>query len=142
MSDAQLYDDTFSITSVDKGNYDRVARVVGTSADSTTIMTLDVNTDLYPLAIGDTVSLSLASTLNLDGSKEESDSTWREHRGPSLADQYDYVCHGRIYKFDENEDGEAIKVYVSFGGLLLFIEGPYKKLTPLRIDHVYLLLKR
>jgi hypothetical protein len=34
------------------------------------------------------------------------------------------------------------KVYVSFGGLLLYIEGPYKKLTPLRIDHVYLLLKK
>lgn len=34
------------------------------------------------------------------------------------------------------------KVYVSFGGLLLYIEGPYRKLTPLRIDHVYLLLKR
>jgi hypothetical protein len=34
------------------------------------------------------------------------------------------------------------KVYVSFGGLLLYIEGPYKKLTPLRIDHIYLLLKK
>jgi DNA-directed RNA polymerase I, II, and III subunit RPABC3 len=34
------------------------------------------------------------------------------------------------------------KVYVSFGGLLMYIEGPYKKLTPLRIDHVYLLLKK
>ncbi len=34
------------------------------------------------------------------------------------------------------------KVYISFGGLLLYIEGPYKKLTPLRIDHIYLLLKK
>lgn len=34
------------------------------------------------------------------------------------------------------------KCYVSFGGLLLALEGPYKKLTPLRIDHVYLLLKK
>lgn len=34
------------------------------------------------------------------------------------------------------------KVYISFGGLLLFIDGPYKKLTPLRIDYVYLLLKK
>lgn len=34
------------------------------------------------------------------------------------------------------------KVYISFGGLLLFIDGPYKKLTPLRIDYCYLLLKK
>jgi RNA polymerase Rpb8 len=34
------------------------------------------------------------------------------------------------------------EVYISFGGLLLYIEGPYKKLTPLRIDHIYLLLKK
>jgi len=34
------------------------------------------------------------------------------------------------------------KVYVSFGGLLLYLEGPYKKLTPLRIDYVYLLIKK
>lgn len=34
------------------------------------------------------------------------------------------------------------KLYVSFGGLLLYIEGPYKKLTPVRMDHVYLLLKK
>ena len=34
------------------------------------------------------------------------------------------------------------KVYVSFGGLLLYIEGPYKNLTPLRIDYVYLCMKK
>lgn len=34
------------------------------------------------------------------------------------------------------------KVFISFGGMLLYIEGPYKKLTPLRIDYVYLLIKK
>lgn len=34
------------------------------------------------------------------------------------------------------------KVFISFGGLLLFMQGPYKKITPLRIDYVYLLLKK
>lgn len=33
-------------------------------------------------------------------------------------------------------------VFVSFGGLLLYLEGPYKKVAPLRIDYVYLLLKK
>jgi DNA-directed RNA polymerase I, II, and III subunit RPABC3 len=34
------------------------------------------------------------------------------------------------------------KVYVSFGGLLMCLDGPYKKLSPLKIDYVYLLMKK
>lgn len=34
------------------------------------------------------------------------------------------------------------KVYISFGGLLLLLDGPYKKLSPLRQDYVYLCMKR
>ncbi len=34
------------------------------------------------------------------------------------------------------------KVYVSFGGLLLYMDGPYAVLNALRIDHVYLLMKK
>lgn len=33
-------------------------------------------------------------------------------------------------------------VFVSFGGLLLYMDGPYSKLVPLKIDYVYLLLKK
>ena len=43
------------------------------------------------------------------------------------------------------KDANAVrdrKVFVSFGGLLLYIEGPYKNLTPLRIDYVYLCMKK
>jgi len=38
--------------------------------------------------------------------------------------------------------GFCRKVFVSFGGLLLYLEGPYRKLSPLRIDYVYLLMKK
>jgi len=34
------------------------------------------------------------------------------------------------------------KAYTSFGGLLMELNGPYKKLTPLRVDYVYLLAKK
>lgn len=54
---------------------------------------------------------------------------------------FDYVCYGKVYRFEEGE-GENIKVYISFGGLLLYVEGPYKKLTSLRIDYCYLLIKK
>lgn len=34
------------------------------------------------------------------------------------------------------------KVYASFGGLLLYLDGPFKTLTLLRSDNVYLLIKK
>jgi len=85
--------------------------------------------------------------LALDGSKDDGrgwkDFTKSGQGGEaSLADMFEYVCHGKIYKFEDGEDGQNIKCYVSFGGLLLALEGPYKKLTPLRVDYVYLLMKK
>lgn len=38
--------------------------------------------------------------------------------------------------------GKNSKAYISFGGLLMSLEGPYKKLTPLRVDYVYLLVRK
>ncbi|KAA6407621.1 MAG: RNA polymerase [Lasallia pustulata] len=142
MGDSQLYEDTFTLTSLNAQKYDRVSRISATSEDATTFLTLDINTELYPCSVGERIHLVLASTLSLDGSKDDRKG-WREvGRGEtSLADMYDYVCHGKIYRFEEGE-GENIKVFVSFGGLLLYVEGPYKKLTPLRIDYIYLLMKK
>ena len=46
----------------------------------------------------------LASTLSLDGSKDDQKG-WRDvGKGEqSLADFYEYVCHGKIYRFEEGE---------------------------------------
>lgn len=34
------------------------------------------------------------------------------------------------------------RAYISFGGLLMMLEGPYKKLTPLHVENAYLLIKK
>ena len=28
--------------------------------------------------------------------------------GPTLADQYDYVCHGKIYKFEDGDNDQSM----------------------------------
>ncbi|KAF4634101.1 hypothetical protein G7Y89_g3998 [Cudoniella acicularis] len=144
-TDAQLFEETFNITTLDDTKYDRVCRIGGSSQDHSTVMTLDINSQIYPVSIGETLHMVLASSLSLDGSKDD-ERGWRDvgsaEGEQTMADFYDYVCHGKIYKFEDGEDGATIKVYVSFGGLLLALEGPYKKLTPLRVDYVYLLCKK
>ncbi|KAI1107919.1 DNA-directed RNA polymerases I [Jackrogersella minutella] len=142
--DAQLFEDTFTVTKRDQSKYDRVARINCTSTDNQTTMCLDVNSELFPVREGVNIEVLLATSLSLDGVKDEEDEKgWRHVRGEStLADMYDYVCHGKIYKFEDGADGQTIRAYVSFGGLLMQLEGPYKKLTPLRVENTYLLIKK
>lgn len=103
-SETQLFDDAFTITSINSAKYERVSRISAHNLSNDTVLTLDVNTELYPCSTGDTVHVVLSATLDLDGAKDE-DKGWREaQRGEaSLADMYDYVCHGKIYRFEEGE---------------------------------------
>lgn len=105
--DAQLFEDQFIIVNIDDAKYDRVARLKANSLDDNTVMTLDFNTELFPLRTGETLTVVLATTLNLDGSKDD-DKGWRDATKldgeATLADMYDYVCHGKIYKFEDGDD--------------------------------------
>ncbi|KAI0817085.1 DNA-directed RNA polymerases and 3 polypeptide [Xylaria sp. FL0064] len=141
--DAQLFEDTFTVTDFDQSKYDRVGRLTANSTDNQTQMTLDVNVELFPVLIGETLQVVLATTLALDGNRENEERGWRDVRGEStLADMYDYVCHGKIYRFEDGVEGQTLRAYISFGGLLMMLEGPYTKLTPLRVDNTYLLVKK
>ena len=104
MSDAILFDENFSITQVNSEKYDRVSRIFASGVNNDIYITLDVNTEVYPCSVGDNFSLCLANTLSLDGSKDEGRS-WKDvSKGEStLADHYDYVCHGKVYRFEEGE---------------------------------------
>ncbi|EOO04010.1 putative dna-directed rna polymerases i protein [Phaeoacremonium minimum UCRPA7] len=145
VGDSQLFEDTFQVTNYDQSKYDRVARIFATSNDAQTVMELDINIELFPCNVGDNLQIVIATSLQLDGSRDD-DKGWRDitrpGAEPTIADMFDYVCHGKIYKFDDGADGQTIKAYISFGGLLMAIEGPYKKLTPLRVDNCYLLIKK
>ncbi|KAJ8128354.1 hypothetical protein O1611_g5280 [Lasiodiplodia mahajangana] len=141
--DAQLFEDTFTITDYDQSKYDRVARITANSTDNQTQMSLDINIELFPCLVGESLQVVLATTLSLDGNRDSEERGWRDVRGEStLADMYDYVCHGKIYRFEDGVEGQTLRAYVSFGGLLMMLEGPYAKLTPLRVDNTYLLVKK
>lgn len=82
-------------------------------------LSLDFNHEIYPLRPSDTITLVLASSLQLsatttakageDVSGGASRETWRPSIGPStgLDADYEYVMYGKIYKFDEGA-GERV----------------------------------
>jgi DNA-directed RNA polymerase I, II, and III subunit RPABC3 len=98
-----LFDDIFKINSVDSARYDRVSRITGQSTNSQDVhLTLDINSELFPVTKGSTVSFALARTLSLDG--ETTGKSYREAKPGerSLADDYEYVMYGTVYKFEES----------------------------------------
>jgi DNA-directed RNA polymerase I, II, and III subunit RPABC3 len=111
MTDAVKFDETFNITKIDSETYDRVSRLEGASTDGSLNLTLDINHDLFPVQKGETLTVALATTLKLDGSKDEEKMGWRElGKGgeATLADMYDYVCYGKVYRVTEENEGADV----------------------------------
>jgi hypothetical protein len=66
--------------------------------------------------------------------------------GRSLASDYEYAMHGRVYRYGDAVGGGAgharADVYVSFGGLLMQLSGDPKRLEALDLDAAVYLLAR
>ena len=68
-------------------------------------------------------------------------------QGSSRADSFEYVMHGKIYRIEGDEidkDGSGrLAAYVSYGGLLMRLQGDANNLHGFEVDHhVYLLMKK
>ncbi|KAI8909364.1 hypothetical protein PhCBS80983_g00661 [Powellomyces hirtus] len=146
---SQLFHATFTVKEIDPygKKFDRVSRITALSETGDVEITLDVNTEIYPLAQFEKVSVALAATLSLDPTaagdalNAASRDAWRSNER-SLADDYDYVMFGKVYKYDDNGPSK-VSVYASFGGLLLCISGDYRQLNDLDVGmNLYLLMKK
>ncbi|KAH3902269.1 probable DNA-directed RNA polymerases I, II, and III subunit RPABC3 [Saccharomycodes ludwigii] len=141
-----LFDGIFQVEDVDPGRYRNISRIEATSSDCK--LTLDINTELFPVKKNATLTIALASSLETENNSTNNfSSNTNSWRPPlpgtkSLADDYDYVMHGTAYKFDEINNSDNIAVYYSFGGLLLRLEGNYRNLNNLKQENTYILIRR
>lgn len=139
-----LFEDMFYVDSVDDGRYNKVSRITGQSSTSQDIkITLDINKELFPVRNNDSLSIVLSSSLGNESSMLTSSGSWRPPKpsDKSLADDYDYVMYGTVYKFEENPNSDKMSVYISFGGLLMCLEGGYRSLSSLKQENAYLLIR-
>ena len=92
--------------------------------------------------------LVLASTLREDGYPDTGEWNPADSGAPSRADSFEYVMHGKIYRieggdFASDEASGRLAAYVSFGGLLMRLQGDANNLHGFEMDHyVYLLMKK
>ena len=69
-------------------------------------MTLDVNSELYPMQLAEIYAVRLTSSIERElagGRRDHASSAqpWRDGAKGTLADEYEYVMFGKIYKHDE-----------------------------------------
>lgn len=138
----------------DGKKFDRVSRINAKSADLGMELTLDVANELYPLRVDDHFSLLLARNLKpdeIEADDEEQDGETRKIKrelwradDQGLANDYDYVMYGKIYKFDDSQKGDNMTTaYMSFGGLLLALRGSYRHLANVVVgENIYLLMRK
>ncbi|WOO82327.1 DNA-directed RNA polymerases II and V subunit 8A [Vanrija pseudolonga] len=158
-----IFEDRFTVSDVDKDGkkFDRVSRIVATSRELNMHLTLDIASELYPVAEGEAFALAVVRSLtpdqdakdaaadeNGDGADDEGNRKVRRElwRAPDqgLANDYDYVMHGKIYKFDDSQKGDNMTTaYFSFGGLLMALRGSYRHLANVVVgENVYLLMRK
>lgn len=152
--------------------FDRVSRLHCESESFKMDLILDINSWIYPMELGDKFRLVLATTLKEDGypggffcrSKIvrfvvgvlnfQPFSIFRTDSGeynpvdePSRADSFEYVMYGKIYRIEgdeaHNEASSRLSAYVSYGGLLMRLQGDANNLHGFEVDqHLYLLMKK
>ncbi len=143
MTKIELFSDTFEISDIDPQGkkFDKVSRIIGKGETLDAELTLDVNTEIYPLKLGQKFTLLLTTALSADPSVSDRDS-WREtFNRKTLADDYEYVMSGKVYKFDDAA-GSKCAVYASFGGLLMCLAGDYRSLHEFNVGQNLFLLMR
>ncbi|KAI6230726.1 DNA-directed RNA polymerases I, II, and III subunit RPABC3 [Aphelenchoides fujianensis] len=128
---ALFFDDMFLIKDIDADGkkFDRVSRLFCNSENFKTEVIIDINTQLYPMNIGEKFRLGLAFTLRDDGLADEGE--YDQSGQSALMKVFSYIMHGRIYRVEGEEAGsEASKMSASV-------------LAGLEVDkNVYLLIKK
>ncbi|EEC76521.1 hypothetical protein OsI_14307 [Oryza sativa Indica Group] len=142
-----LFEDIFTVTRLDPDGkkFDRVSRIEARSDQFDMYMQLDVATDVYPMHPGDRFTMVLVPTLNLDGTPDSAFFTQAGRK--TLADKYEYVMHGKLYKISEDKDtsdqnAKKVEMYASFGGLLVMLKGDPSSAANFELDQRLFLLMR
>jgi len=144
-----LFEDIFDVKEIDPDGkmFMRTSRIHGDSESYKMDLILDIASMVYPMKAGEKFRLVLAESLNTDGvaneggEMDEYDPRW-EMRS-TRADDFEYVMYGKCYRIDDDESRTRLSCYISYGGLLMRLQGDAQNLSPIKQDRwVYLLIKK
>ncbi|KAI9079474.1 hypothetical protein QN277_025696 [Acacia crassicarpa] len=140
-----LFDDIFRVEQLNppegKKAFDRVTRIEAKSERFDMFMHLDINSEIYPLQVGQKFALLLAPTLNPEGKADTG--YYVPGNRESLADKFEYVMYGKLYRISEGSGRDKAEINISFGGLLMMLVGDPSHCNKFELDQrLYLLIRK
>ncbi|XP_042023291.1 DNA-directed RNA polymerases II and V subunit 8A-like [Salvia splendens] len=141
------FDEIIKVVKIDnQAVYDKVSRINATSEENGYYLELDVHSELYPMRPKEKYRMLISNTLHMDGSAVAG--YFPEGEPKSLAEKFEYVMHGLLYKMAESQektdgnDDVKVKVFISFGGLQLMLRGDPLMMRKFKVDQKMFLLLR
>ena len=139
-----LFDKPFEVTMVnpDGKKFDRVSRLVCKGTTDNVDLVVDINVEVYPVKTGDKLKIMLCRTLAVEGGVDTGE--YNQSGKATLLDKYDYGMHGKVFHFDyDSGNSQTVSVYISFGGLLMRIQGNQRHVASIKKDmRLYCLIKK
>ena len=141
MANAIIFEDTFDVRVLNENGkkFERVNRLHCRGTTYDVDLVVDVNCELFEVKANDRVVVALAKTLSLTGAPD--DGNFNPSTGSTLADPYEYVMHGRVFKI-AHIDNQQVEVQASFGGLLFRLRGEQAQLEQMVMDMQFYILMR
>ncbi|CAH9108906.1 unnamed protein product [Cuscuta europaea] len=139
---ATLFEDIFTVTEINPEGkiFNNVDRIVAKGNQFEKTMVLDVNSQIYHIDINDTLKIVLVSTINLDGTPDSG--YYLQGNRKSLADDYEYVMQGKLYRIPEGKSRDELRLIVSFGGLLMELSADSSIAAKFELDQRLFILIR
>jgi len=126
-----------NVTSLDKGDHVRINRIKGKSHIYDLHVICDVNRELFPVKQDSVIQFQISQDktekLNVYDPKELDEE--------EIFKGWDYVTHGTVFELKE-KGTDLLHVGISFGGLLMALEGKIIHLTKIHNDEkVFCMMK-
>ncbi|KAK8884425.1 DNA-directed RNA polymerases I, II, and III subunit RPABC3 [Tritrichomonas musculus] len=137
----ELYNETFKVVKIDPPQFDNIKRIYCVNQDSSSKLTLDINSQVYDMRVDEVFSFVLKSQIS---SEAPSDSThWHPSQIKSTeAAKFNYVMYGKVYRYEDDSAHHKATVYVSYGGLLMSLQGEQHSLSLIPTSrNIYLLMR-
>lgn len=140
-----LFSANFTVQSVDKDGkqFENVSRLECRSENNDSELLLDVHSDLCRMTRGQVFAFVLSHQITSESVQDNA------HWHPSMlqnsnASKYEYVMHGRVYRYEEDSAHHRATVYVSYGGLLMRLRGEQNALKEIQAGRnmIYLMIRK
>ena len=125
----RVFEETLDIKYIDKDLkvFDKVQRCEGETQDTKYYISMDINSDIYPMKIGASYKLLLAKSIyESKPTPKHFDYELFSNTKNTLMDNFDYVMCGKVFQFSQDkkkDDTDTLSIAISFGGLLFQISG-------------------